>query len=146
MRYNSIDQFLTLRGDDIKDLMKDAMKAAGGVYATFSAQATDDQAVYGAERVLTALRQGNLDRSLVRASAQEWNSGTIPLADMRRSSQELEPLLRAWANRHLHEQPDLEAELLRRINNMGAGFRSTVTSVQLDDQIARFNVPKPKAE
>src|SRR5205823_6289917 len=137
---------LTLRGDDIKELMKEAMRAAGGIYATFSPQAADDQAAFGAERVLTSLRQGNLDRSLVRASAQEWNSGSIPLTDMRRSSQELEPLLRAWASRHLHDQPDLEAELLRCIGNMGAGFRSTVSSVQLDDQIARFNAPKPKAE
>jgi hypothetical protein len=146
MHYNSLDQFLNERGEDLESMMRESMRTAVGVYADFSPEELTRQARYSAQQIITSLRQGNIDRPAARDDAEKWNAAGIPMADLRRSSLEMDTRLRAWTNRHLHEQPDLEAELLRRINNIFNGFRSTVTAVDLDDQIARFNAPKPKAD
>ena len=86
------------------------------------------------------IRQATLDRGHRRRRP----SNTAPpndLNDLTRMSNALDRGLVAYVEAELGSQPDLCADLVRRIRHVTASYRSNVTSVKLDSTLNRLSGP-----
>ncbi|HEX6608179.1 MAG TPA: hypothetical protein VF276_14845 [Chloroflexia bacterium] len=138
MHYNSVDHFLTAHESQIIDMMASAQQATGGHYAGLSEAARRADAQAAAQRMMAAVRQVQLDGQTVQATARQRDSAGIPLDDLTRLVDQMETRFIAFVQAELGAQPELAAEILRRLRNANARFRSNVMAVKLDKTIRQL--------
>jgi hypothetical protein len=64
--------------------------------------------------------------------------------DLIRLNQAVSQRMVPYIQNHLKDEPDLCAELLRRMDNLNARFNAGMRSVQIDDTIRRLTNPPPR--
>jgi hypothetical protein len=138
MHYNSVDHFLTTHQAQIIDMMASAQAATGGYYATLSETGRRADARAAAQRMMDAVRQVQLDGQVVQATARQRDSAGVPLDDLTRLVDHMETRFIAFVQAELRAQPELAAEILRRLRNANARFRSNVMAVKLDKTIRQL--------
>jgi hypothetical protein len=138
MHYNSIDHFLSTHEPQIIGLMERAQEATGGHYATLSAADRRADAQAATQRMMDAVRQVQLDRQVVQETARQRDNAGIALDDLTRLVDQMEARFLAYVQAELSAQPDLAAEILRRLRNVNARFRSNVMAVKLDKTIQQL--------
>jgi hypothetical protein len=138
MRYNSVDHFLTAHESQIIGLMERAQQATGGHYAALSEAERRADAQAATRRMMDAVRQVQLDRRTVQDTARQRDSAGIALDDLTRLVDQMETRFIAYVQAELRAQPELAAEILRRLRNANARFRSNVMAVKLDKTIQQL--------
>ena len=138
MRYNSVDHFLTTHEPQIIDLMESAQQATGGHYASLPAVERRADAQAAARRMMDAVRQVQLDRRTVQETARQRDRAGIALDDLTRLVDHMETRFIAYVQAELSAQPELAAEILRRLRNANARFRSNIMAVKLDKTIQQL--------
>ncbi|MDQ2809240.1 MAG: hypothetical protein M3Z04_20390 [Chloroflexota bacterium] len=141
MRYNSLDHFLTAQHAAIVTAMVAAQQAAGGHYAALTPAALQQNAANDVAEVLHNIRQLLLDSTIIQgfqAGAQENVADGVDLSDLIRMDQAFERGFCALVEQELRDQPDLAAELIRRIHYLTGRFRNSVTGVKVDQTLNRL--------
>jgi hypothetical protein len=138
MHYNSIDHFLTAHEAQIIRLMESAQQATGGHYAALPEAARRADARAATQRMMDAVRQVQLDRQVIQETARQRDSAGIALDDLTRLVDQMEARFLAYMQAELSAQPELAAEILRRLRNVNARFRSNVMAVKLDKMIRQL--------
>jgi hypothetical protein len=138
MHYNSVDHFLSAHESQIIEMMASAQQATGGHYAALSEAALRADARAAAQRMMAAVRQVQLDGQTVQATARQRDSAGIALDDLTRLVDQMETRFIAFVQAELRAQPELAAEILRRLRNANARFRSNVMAVKLDKTIRQL--------
>lgn len=138
MYYHSIDHFLTVNAQRIPELFLAAWQEVGGYYAQVPPDALRLQADEAAQAVTAALRQGALDPGETQSQMRDWSAQGVAMSEIRQGTQLFDQGLRALVAQELANQPELRTELERRIGRLGARFRASVTTVELEDNIARL--------
>ncbi len=138
MHYNSIDHFLTVQYDTLLTIMEAAQREAGGHYAAYTPDELRRNAGNDLREVLASIREITMDNPAIRAGAQQNVMIGIDLEDLIRMGQALEVGLVRFVEQELHNQPDLETDLSRRIRHLCARFRNNITSVKVDQTLNRL--------
>jgi len=144
MHYNSVDHFLTAQHAAIVIVMTAAQQAAGGHYAALTPTALQQNAANDVVELLHNIRQLRLDSTIMRGflvGAQENLAEGVDLDDLIRMDQAFERGFCALLEQELHDQTDLAAELTRRIHYLTGRFRSSITSVKVDQTLQRLKRP-----
>ncbi|HMA37683.1 MAG TPA: hypothetical protein VKY74_24735 [Chloroflexia bacterium] len=144
MHYNSLDHFLTVHQPELTTLMTEAMQVAGGYYAALTPAALHQLAVQDAANAQRMLLAAHLDRQSIQGSTRQLTAQGIPIPDLIRAAQEMELRMLAFGEQQLATQPDLHLELVRRIQHVGASYRSNVTAVQIDETLRRLQDHSPR--
>jgi hypothetical protein len=118
--------------------MERAQEATGGHYAALSEAARRATAQAATRRMMDAVRQVQLDRQIVQETARQRDSAGIALDDLTRLVDQMEARFLAYVQAELSAQPELAAEILRRLRNVNARFRSNVMAVKLDKTIQQL--------
>ncbi|HET7079648.1 MAG TPA: hypothetical protein VFM49_19620, partial [Chloroflexia bacterium] len=106
--------------------------------AALSEAARRADARAAAQRMMAAVRQVQLDGQTVQATARQRDSAGIALDDLTRLVDQMETRFIAFVQAELRAQPELAAEILRRLRNANARFRSNVMAVKLDKTIRQL--------
>ena len=138
MQYNSIDHFLTVQYETLVTIMEAAQQEAGGHYAHYTPAELHRNATNDLREVLASIREIKMDNPAIRASAEQNVTIGIDLTDLIRMGQALEVGLVRFVEQELHNQPELETELSRRIRHLCARFRNNITTVKLDQTLNRL--------
>jgi hypothetical protein len=138
MLYNSPEHFLTAQTAAIVEVVAGAQRAAGGHYAAYTPAQLQQTASQDAHEILETMRTEIMDSVAMQAGIRETYDRGIDLDDLSRMAELLERGLLALVDRELQDQPDLAAELKRRIRHFNTRFRSNVTSVKLDITLGRL--------
>jgi hypothetical protein len=144
MPYHSIEQFLTTHKGAIAGLMEAAQREAGGHYAAMTSVQLKQNAVNDAGYLIESLKKPAELRETYQEIARGVSDRGIAVDDLIRLNQGVSRRMVAYIQTHLKEEPDLCAELLRRMDNINARFNAGMRSVQIDDTIRRLTNPPPR--
>ncbi len=144
MHYNSAEHFLRTQTDAITARLAEGQAAAGGHYARLTPAARQATAAADAHQFIAALLAANLAPDVVQAGARAAGDAGVPIDDLLRMTDETQPRLLAFITAELADQPELGADLVRRIRDVNARFRSNVTAVKLEQAIARLRPRTPR--
>jgi hypothetical protein len=143
MLYNSPEHFLRAQRANIVEAVAAAQRRAGGHYAAFTPAQLQQNATQDAQAIMETMRTEAMDTAEMQAGLRATHARGIDLNDLNRMAELLEQGLVALVDRELHDQPDLAAELTRRIRHFNTRFRSNLTSVKLDITLGRLKREKP---
>jgi hypothetical protein len=139
--YNSLEHFLREHEPGFVAVMEAAQRATGGHYAAMTPAQLHANAAADVQHLLQSIRQATLDRGAIQKAAEQTGAAGINLDDLTRMSNALDRGLVAYVEAELGSQPELCADLLRRIRHVTASYRSNVTSVKLDSTLKRLQQP-----
>jgi hypothetical protein len=136
--YYAVEQFLDKHFDTICTIMDQAAAEAGGHYATMSAAVRRLNAEHDTAEFIRALSDGRVDRQAARINgARPTNTGLIA-DDLLRLSRFVEPRMEAFILQELGDDPLLRDELLRRLHQVQASFRVSLTGVKIDQVLTHL--------
>ena len=138
MYYNSLDQFLTPRTADLTAIMEGVQTQIGGHYATMIAEQRHTNAINDTQYVITVWRSASIDREQPHAIAAQADQAGVDVDDLKRLVDTVHPLFVAFVQRELAAQPELAAEIIRRMHHSSSNYRSRVTEVKLDKALRRI--------
>jgi hypothetical protein len=138
MHYNSVEHFLTENEAAFAHIIEEVQRGVGGHYARLTPAELHATAVHDAHLVVQSLMSEHIDRHEVQESARDNDAAGIELDDLIRFSTEMEARLIAYAERDLHDQPNLAAEVATRLRHRAASYRSNVTAVKLEASLKRL--------
>jgi hypothetical protein len=141
--YTSVEQFLAQHYGAICDLMDEAAGVAGGHYAQLTPLQRRQNAEHDVVEFITGLGEGRVDRQAVRASAARPTDTGLVADDILLLIGQFEPRFVRFVERELAGNPDIRDTILRRYRHLNASFRASLTSVQIDRVLQRFDIPPP---
>ena len=141
MYYNSLDQFLTLRTDDLTAIMEGVQMQIGGHYAALTTEQRHANAVNDTLYVIGVWRAAIIDREHTRGIAAEADRAGVDVDDLKRLVDTVHPLFVAFVERELATQPELAVEMIRRMHHSSSTYRSGVTEVKIDKTLRRIHKP-----
>lgn len=139
--YYSVDQFLDKHFETFCTIMDQAATEAGGHYAEMSPPVRRLNAEHDAAEFIRALSEGRVDRQATRINgARPTNTGLVA-DDLLRLSRVVEAQVEAFILQELGNDPTLRDELLRRLRQVEASFRVSLTGVKIDQVLT--HLPRP---
>ena len=135
----SVEEFLEQHFAALSEILTQAAADAGGHYAEMSPSARRLNAEHDTVEFIHALSEGHADRQAARLSgARPTNTGLIA-DDLLRLSRLVEPRVEDYFNAELANHPVLRDELVRRLHQVQASYRASLTGVKIDQVLTHFS-------
>jgi hypothetical protein len=141
MHYQSLDDFLNKHETAIAGIMERVQREVGGHYTRMTPTQLRTNARDDARYVIGVWRSGQADRSNPPETARQAQEAGINLDDLIRLVDLLLPAYVAYFEKELAAQPDLAADLIRRLRHTSASYRTNIVQAKLDQTLNRIKRP-----
>lgn len=133
-----VEEFLEKHFAALCEIMTQAATDAGGHYAEMSPSARRLNAEHDTVEFIHALSAGRADRQAARLSGARPTDTGLIADDLLRLSRLVEPRVEDYLNAELANHPAVRDELVRRLHQVQAGYRASLTGVKIDQVLTHI--------